>query len=68
MKIIYKLFLLALSVYTFSAAQIADITRLSVQNPSQSLIEPLPAWLSENEILIFYINDFITSKKMVLIK
>lgn len=41
-----------ISVKTFS--QVADITRLPVQNPSQSIKESAPVWISQNEIIIFY--------------
>ncbi|HSW53959.1 MAG TPA: T9SS type A sorting domain-containing protein [Ignavibacteriaceae bacterium] len=57
MKSIYKIFLLALGVYTSAISQIAEITRLPVQDISQSIKESAPVWLSENEIMIFYVNQ-----------
>jgi hypothetical protein len=50
-------FFLALSVYTSAFSQITEITRLPVQDNSQSIKESAPVWLSENEILIFYANQ-----------
>jgi len=38
-------------------AQIDDITHLQVQNLSQSVKESMPVWLSDNEIIIFYVNE-----------
>ena len=49
--------LLALSVCSVSFSQISEIIRLPVQNPSQSIKESVPVWLSQNEILIFFINE-----------
>ena len=57
MKSIYKIFLLALGVYTYAFSQITEITRLPVQDISQSIKESAPVWLSENEIMIFYVNQ-----------
>jgi len=57
MKSIYKIFLLALGVYTSAFSQITEITRLPVQDISQSIFESVPIWLSSNEILIFYLNE-----------
>jgi len=99
MKSFYCLCLLSFTLFFTSTAlsQIADITRLPVQNPEQSIKESAPTWISENEMIIFYVsptldtiyltksndgyylaigvyiyrmkvNDFITSKKMLLIK
>lgn len=56
MKNLYK-FLLALAVQISVFAQIAEITRLPVQDISQSIKESAPVWLSENEIMIFYVNQ-----------
>jgi BNR repeat-like domain/Secretion system C-terminal sorting domain len=56
MKSIYKIFLLALGVYTSAFSQITEITRLPVQDISQSIKESAPVWLSENEIMIFYVE------------
>ena len=56
MKNLYK-FLLALAVQISVFAQIAEITRLPVQDISQSIKESVPVWLSENEIMIFYVNE-----------
>ena len=56
------LILLPISIYS----QIEDITRLPVQNPSQSIKESAPIWISENEIMIFYVSptlDTIYSTK-----
>ena len=39
MKSIYKIFLLALGVYTYAFSQITEITRLPVQDISQSIKE-----------------------------
>ncbi|MCH7963445.1 MAG: exo-alpha-sialidase [Bacteroidetes bacterium] len=47
-------------------AQIDDITRLPVQNLAQSVKESVPVWLSDNEIIIFYVSperDSIYSTK-----
>jgi len=57
MREFYKLLIVGLSVCSLSFPQISDITRLSVQNPSQSIKESAPVWLSENEILIFYVSE-----------
>jgi hypothetical protein len=57
MKSIYKIFLLALGVYSSAFSQITEITRLPVQDISQSIFESVPIWLSSNEILIFYLNE-----------
>ena len=56
MKNLYK-FLLALAVQISVFAQIAEITRLPVQDILQSIKESAPVWLSENEIMIFYVNQ-----------
>jgi len=56
MKNIYRFFL-ALGVYSTVFSQIPEITRLPVQDISQSIIESAPVWLSENEIMIFYVNE-----------
>jgi hypothetical protein len=58
MKSIYYLVLLYISLFFISTtlAQIADITRLPVQNPGQSIKESAPIWISESEILIFYVS------------
>ena len=57
MKNICKFFFLALGVYTSAFAQITEITKLPVQDISQSIKESAPVWLSENEIIIFYVNQ-----------
>jgi hypothetical protein len=57
MKSIYKIFLLALGVYTSAFSQITEITRLPVQDISQSIFDSAPVWLSGNEIMIFYLNE-----------
>lgn len=57
MKNLYKFFCLALGVYLSAFAQITEITRLPVQDISQSIKESAPVWLSENEIIIFYVNQ-----------
>ena len=57
MKSIHKIFLLALGVYTSAFSQITEITRLPVQDNSQSIKESAPVWISENEIMIFYVNE-----------
>jgi len=56
MKKLYTV-LLALSVCSISFPQISEITRLPVQNQSQSIKESAPIWLSENEIIIFYVSQ-----------
>jgi len=56
MKNLYKFFL-ALGVYSTVFSQIPEITRLPVQDVSQSIKESAPVWLSENEIMIFYVNE-----------
>jgi hypothetical protein len=38
-------------------AQINDITRLPVQGLSHSVREAAPIWVSENEIIIFFVNE-----------
>lgn len=50
-------FSLALGVYTSAFSQITEITRLPVQDISQSINESAPVWLSENEIMVFYVNE-----------
>ncbi|MBK9098489.1 MAG: T9SS type A sorting domain-containing protein [bacterium] len=65
MKNILK-FLLALGVCTSAFAQIKEVTRLPVQDISQSIKESAPVWISEDEIIIFYVNpemDTIFSSK-----
>ncbi len=57
MKSIYKIFLLALGVYSSAFAQITEITRLPVQEISQSIKESAPVWLSENEIIFFMLTQ-----------
>jgi hypothetical protein len=57
MKNICKFFFLALGVYTSAFSQITEITKLPVQDISQSIKESAPVWLSENEIIIFYVNQ-----------
>lgn len=57
MKSIYKIFLLALGVYLSAFAQITEITRLPVQDISQSIKEFVPIWHSTNGIIIFYLNE-----------
>jgi hypothetical protein len=56
----YILFLL-LSILAISKlhlfAQINDIIRLPVQNPEQSIKESVPIWISDNEIMIFYVSQ-----------
>ena len=56
MKNICKFFL-ALGVYSTVFSQIPEIKRLPVQDISQSIQESAPVWLSESEILIFYVNE-----------
>lgn len=94
MKSIYKIFLLALGVYTYAFSQITGITRLTVQDFSQSIIESAPSVLMKLKTILnefkkadryevtfnsaglasgvyiyqLRVNDFITSKKMVLLK
>jgi hypothetical protein len=57
MKKLYTV-LLALSVCSISFPQISEITRLPVQNQSQSIKESAPIWLSENDIIIFYVSQY----------
>jgi hypothetical protein len=57
MKNLYKFFFLALGVYSSAFTQITEITRLPVQDFSQSIQESTPLWLSDNEIIIFYVNE-----------
>lgn len=57
MKTIYKIILLALTVYSSANPQITEIARLPVQNPSQSIKESVPVWLTANEIIIFYLSE-----------
>jgi hypothetical protein len=38
-------------------AQINDITHLQFQNPAETLFESAPVIISENEVMIFYINS-----------
>lgn len=56
MRKLLKLFL-ALSVCSAAFPQINDISRLSSQSLSQSFEDSAPVWLSENQLLIFYINE-----------
>jgi Neuraminidase (sialidase) len=59
MKSIYSLVLLYISLFFISTTlpQIADITRLPVQNPEQSITESTPVLISDTEILIFYTSE-----------
>ena len=54
-----KFLLLALIFLTAAKlySQITEITRLPVQDISQSIKESAPVWISENEIMIFYVNQ-----------
>ncbi|MEE9449045.1 MAG: sialidase family protein, partial [Ignavibacteriaceae bacterium] len=68
MRSFYYLVLLYFALFFTSTAlpQIAEITRLPVQNPEQSIKESAPIWISENEIMIFYVSptlDTIYSTK-----
>jgi hypothetical protein len=56
MKNLYKFFL-ALGVCSTIFSQIPEIKRLPVQDNLQSIQESTPIWISENEIIIFYINE-----------
>jgi hypothetical protein len=56
MKKLYTL-LLALSVYSYSLSQVSDITKLPFQDSSASVKESAPVWLTENEIMIFYVYE-----------
>ncbi|HSW53961.1 MAG TPA: sialidase family protein, partial [Ignavibacteriaceae bacterium] len=47
------IFLSAAELYS----QITEVTRLPVQDISQSIKESTPVWVSENEIMIFYVNQ-----------
>jgi hypothetical protein len=38
-------------------SQITEVTKLPVQDISQSIKESAPVWLSENEIIIFFVNE-----------
>jgi len=66
MKSIYYLVLLYISLFFISITfpQTSDITRLPVQNPEQSIKESVPIWISENEIMIFYVS---TKKDSILL-
>lgn len=81
MKSIYKIFLLALGVYTSAFSQITEISKLPVQDFSQSIEEStfflllkLESTLNssslESGVYIYQlrVNDFITSKKMVILR
>jgi hypothetical protein len=59
MKKLYLLFVSALFLIGNSILlpQISEVTRLPVQNVSQSIKESAPVWLSENEIIIFFVNE-----------
>lgn len=50
-------FLLALWVYTYAFAQITEVAKLPVQDIAQSIKESAPVWISENEIIIFFVNQ-----------
>ena len=58
MKSFYYLVLLYFALFFTSTIlpQISEITRLPVQNPEQSIKESAPIWISENEIIIFYVS------------
>ena len=58
MKSFYYLVLLYITLFFISTTlpQIFDITRLPVQNSYQSIKESAPIWISENEIIIFYVS------------
>jgi len=53
----YLFLALIISVSPNYLPQISEITRLPVQYASQSIKESAPVWLSENEIMIFYVNE-----------
>ena len=55
MKSIYKIFLLALGVYTSAFSQITEITRLPVQDISQSIKESVSV---SNKKLKSILNEF----------
>jgi len=59
MKSIYYLVFLYIALFFISTTlpQIDDITRLPVQNPGQSISESTPVVISDNEILVFYVNE-----------
>jgi hypothetical protein len=59
MKITIKFILPALVFHSAAYSQITEITRLPVQDNSQSITESVPVWLSENEIMVFHVNGKI---------
>jgi hypothetical protein len=52
-----KLIFIYLSFTVILYPQITEVTRLPVQNPNQSIKESAPVWLTENEILLFYVTE-----------
>ena len=66
-----KINLLLIAILIFSArvfCQISEVMRLPVKNKSQNITESAPVWLSDSEIMIFYVNetkDTIYSAKSV---
>ena len=94
MKSICKIFLLALGVYTSAFSHITEITRLPVQDISQSFKESANLFFLKLKTIVndfqkanryevtlntvglasgvyiyqLRVNDFITSKKMVLLR
>lgn len=57
MKAIYKFFLLALGVYTYTFSQITEITRLPNQGQSIEYFESAPVAISNNELLVFFATN-----------
>ncbi|HDZ58729.1 MAG TPA: exo-alpha-sialidase, partial [Ignavibacteriales bacterium] len=56
-KIILFLLLIAISIPYYIPAQIPEVEHLPVQNQSQAIKESVPVWLSDNDIMIFYVNQ-----------
>ena len=67
-KIIQLLLFIEISIPCYLSAQIPEVKHLPAQNQVQEIIESVPVWLSETDIMIFYVNqtqDTIFSTKSI---
>jgi hypothetical protein len=53
----YYFILFNLTLYLTAFSQITEITQLPYQDLSQSITESVPVWISENEIIVFYVSE-----------
>ena len=56
-KIIQLLLFIEISIPCYLSAQIQEVKHLPAQNQVQEIIESVPVWLSETDIMIFYVNQ-----------